>query len=220
MLVRRNFEKELRELKEGIREIGNEVEKAYNRLFGAIEVKDKEKILAVQENDRHINEMERKVESKCLFLIAKQQPVAPDLRLISSALKLVGDIERIGDHVADMADLILRLNFTDFKEYSQSLPVMIEETRSVLHDALELLESRDEKAAKEFYKRDDKVDELFNQVKMDVVNWLKKEQKDVDTCVDILMIAKYLERIGDHAINISEWELFRETGNIGTYRVF
>ncbi|HIY19957.1 MAG TPA: phosphate transport system regulatory protein PhoU, partial [Candidatus Blautia avistercoris] len=130
------------------------------------------------------------------------------------------DIERIGDHVADMADLILRLNFTDFKEYSQSLPVMIEETRSVLHDALELLESRDEKAAKEFYKRDDKVDELFNQVKMDVVNWLKKEQKDVDTCVDILMIAKYLERIGDHAINISEWELFRETGNIGTYRVF
>ncbi|OUO79953.1 phosphate transport system regulatory protein PhoU [Blautia sp. An249] len=220
MSVRRNFEKELRELKEGIREIGNEVEKAYNRLFGAIEVKDKETILAVQENDRHINEMERKVESKCLFLIAKQQPVAPDLRLISSALKLVGDIERIGDHVADMADLILRLNFTDFKEYSQSLPVMIEETRSVLHDALELLESRDEKAAKEFYKRDDKVDELFNQVKMDVVNWLKKEQKDVDTCVDILMIAKYLERIGDHAINISEWELFRETGNIGTYRVF
>ncbi len=220
MSVRRNFEKELRELKEGIREIGNEVEKAYNRLFGAIEVKDKETILAVQENDRHINEMERKVESKCLFLIAKQQPVAPDLRLISSALKLVGDIERIGDHVADMADLILRLNFTDFKEYSQSLPVMIEETRSVLHDALELLESRDEKAAKEFYKRDDKVDELFNQVKMDVVNWLKKEQKDVDTCVDILMIAKYLERIGDHAINISEWELFRETGNIGAYRVF
>ena len=220
MSVRRNFEKELRELKEGIREIGNEVEKAYNRLFGAIEVKDKETILAVQENDRHINEMERKVESKCLFLIAKQQPVAPDLRLISSALKLVGDIERIGDHVADMADLILRLNFTDFKEYSQSLPVMIEETRSVLHDALELLESRDEKAAKEFYKRDDKVDELFNQVKMDVVNWLKKEQKDVDTCVDILMIATYLERIGDHAINISEWELFRETGNIGTYRVF
>ena len=220
MSVRRNFEKELRELKEVIREIGNEVEKAYNRLFGAIEVKDKETILAVQENDRHINEMERKVESKCLFLIAKQQPVAPDLRLISSALKLVGDIERIGDHVADMADLILRLNFTDFKEYSQSLPVMIEETRSVLHDALELLESRDEKAAKEFYKRDDKVDELFNQVKMDVVNWLKKEQKDVDTCVDILMIAKYLERIGDHAINISEWELFRETGNIGAYRVF
>ena len=204
MSVRRNFEKELRQLKEGIREIGNEVEKADNRLFGAIEVKDKETILAVQENDRHINEMERKVESKCLFLIAKQQPVAPDLRLISSALKLVGDIERIGDHVADMADLILRLNFTDFEEYSQSLPVMIEETRSVLHDALELLESRDEKAAKEFYKRDDKVDELFNQVKMDVVNWLKKEQKDVDTCVDILMIAKYLERIGDHAINISE----------------
>ena len=220
MSVRRNFEKELRELKEGIREIGNEVEKAYNRLFGAIEVKDKETILAVQENDRHINEMERKVESKCLFLIAKQQPVAPDLRLISSALKLVGDIERIGDHVADMADLILRLNFTDFKEYSQSLPVMIEETRSVLHDALELLESRDEKAAKEFYKRDDKVDELFNQVKMDVVNWLKKEQKDVDTCVDILMMAKYLERIGDHASNIPEWKLSRETGNIARYRVF
>ena len=212
MSVRRNFEKELRELKEGIREIGNEVEKAYNRLFGAIEVKDKETILAVQENDRHINEMERKVESKCLFLIAKQQPVAPDLRLISSALKLVGDIERIGDHVADMADLILRLNFTDFKEYSQSLPVMIEETRSVLHDALELLESRDEKAAKEFYKRDDKVDELFNQVKMDVVNWLKKEQKDVDTCVDILMIAKYLERIGDHAVNIAEWVEYSLTG--------
>ena len=220
MSVRRNFEKELRELKEGIREIGNEVEKAYNRLFGAIEVIVNVTILAVQENEGHIYVLEGMVESKCLFLIAKQQPVAPDLRLISSALKLVGDIERIGDHVADMADLILRLNFTDFKEYSQSLPVMIEETRSVLHDALELLESRDEKAAKEFYKRDDKVDELFNQVKMDVVNWLKKEQKDVDTCVDILMIAKYLERIGDHAINISEWELFRETGNIGAYRVF
>lgn len=220
MSVRRSFEKELKELKEGIREIGSEVEKSYNRLFGAIEVKDKETIVAVQENDRRINEMERKVESKCLFLIAKQQPVAPDLRLISSALKLVGDIERIGDHVADMADLVLRLNFADFREYSQALPVMIEETRSVLHDSLELLESRDEEAAKEFYKRDDRVDELFNQVKMDVVTWLKKEQKDVDACVDILMVAKYLERIGDHAINISEWEQFRETGNIGAYRVF
>lgn len=220
MSPRTVFEEELNALKNNIKEMGEEVENAYDRLFEAIREKDSEVVEELKRNDRRVNDMERKIESRCLSLITKQQPVAKDLRMISAALKVVTDLERVGDNVADIADLILRLNFVNFEVYSAHMNTMIEETKKIIHDGVDAFINRDAHIAKEFYKRDDVIDDLFNKVKEDIVSCLKEEKKNVDDCVDILMIAKYLEKMGDHAVTISEWEVFRETGNMKEFRLF
>lgn len=220
MSPRTVFDQELSELKNNIKEMGQEVEKAYDSLFDAIKEKNKEIIEELKRNDRRVNDMERKIEARCLALITKQQPVAKDLRMISAALKVVTDLERVGDNVADIADLILRLDFVDFSLYSEHLNDMIEETKKIIHDGVDAFINRDVEAAKEFFKRDDVIDDLFNKVKEDLVECLKKEEQNVDNCIDILMIAKYLEKMGDHAVMIAEWEVFRETGTMKEFRIF
>ena len=220
MSVRMNFEHELETLRENMDAMGKEVEQAFADLLLAIAVNDLEELDRIQKNDRKINEMERKIEAECLLLRTRQQPVlASDLRIVSSVMKAVGDMERIGDHAADIADMAVRLNGISYKEYAPSMPEMLEETRKILCDGVELFMARDKEQAKEFYKRDDKIDDLFNQVKEELVACLKEGKKDTDACVDLLMVAKYLERIGDHAVNISEWEVFKETGSIKNERI-
>ena len=200
--------------------MGKGIQQAFADLLSAIALNDLEELDRIQKNDRKINEMERKIEAECLLLLTRQQPVlASDLRIVSSVMKAVGDMELIGDHAADIADMAVRLNGISYKEYAPSMPEMLEETRKILCDGVELFMARDKEQAKEFYKRDDKIDELFNQVKEELVACLKEGKKDTDACVDLLMVAKYLERIGDHAVNISEWEVFKETGSIKNERI-
>lgn len=200
--------------------MGKGIQQAFADLLSAIALNDLEELDRIQKNDRKINEMERKIEAECLLLLTRQQPVlASDLRIVSSVMKAVGDMERIGDHAADIADMAVRLNGISYKEYAPSMPEMLEETRKILCDGVELFMARDKEQAKEFYKRDDKIDDLFNQVKEELVACLKEGKKDTDACVDLLMVAKYLERIGDHAVNISEWEVFKETGSIKNERI-
>lgn len=220
MSVRMNFEHELETLRENMDAMGKGIQQAFVDLLSAIALNDLEELDRIQKNDRKINEMERKIEAECLLLLTRQQPVlASDLRIVSSVMKAVGDMERIGDHAADIADMAVRLNGISYKEYAPSMPEMLEETRKILCDGVELFMARDKEQAKEFYKRDDKIDELFNQVKEELVACLKEGKKDTDACVDLLMVAKYLERIGDHAVNISEWEVFKETGSIKNERI-
>ena len=220
MSVRMNFEHELETLRENMDAMVKEVEQAFADLLLAIAVNDLEELDRIQKNDRKINEMERKIEAECLLLLTRQQPVlASDLRIVSSVMKAVGDMERIGDHAADIADMAVRLNGISYKEYAPSMPEMLEETRKILCDGVELFMARDKEQAKVFYKRDDKIDDLFNQVKEELITCLKEGKKNPDACVDLLMIAKYLERIGDHTVNISEWEVFKETGSIKNERI-
>ena len=215
-----NFEHELETLRENMDAMGKEVEQAFADLLLAIAVNELEELDRIQKNDRKINEMERKIEAECLLLLTRQQPVlASDLRIVSSVMKAVGDMERIGDHAADIADMAVRLNGISYKEYAPSMPEMLEETRKILCDGVELFMARDKEQAKVFYKRDDKIDDLFNQVKEELITCLKEGKKNPDACVDLLMIAKYLERIGDHTVNISEWEVFKETGSIKNERI-
>lgn len=220
MSVRMNFEHELETLRENMDAMGKEVEQAFADLLVAIALNNLEELDRIQKNDRKINEMERKIEAECLLLLTRQQPVlASDLRIVSSVMKAVGDMERIGDHAADIADMAVRLNGISYKEYAPSMPEMLEETRKILCDGVELFMARDKEQAKVFYKRDDKIDDLFNQVKEELITCLKEGKKNPDACVDLLMIAKYLERIGDHTVNISEWEVFKETGSIKNERI-
>lgn len=219
MSPRITFEKELVMLCRHVEEMARQVEANYEALFDAFAKRDEEKLCRLEKVDKEINRKQREIESECLFLITKQQPVVGDLRLVTAGLKAVTDIERIGDHVADMAELLLRMDLQDLDKYSVHLFPMEEAAKEMLHMAVNAFVNRDTQAARKVIDTDDVVDELFNRVKEDIVDALKKEAKDADMCIDAMMLAKYLEKIGDHAVNIGEWTIFRETGNVNNIRV-
>lgn len=219
MSPRTTFENELKQLKENVTEMAKRVEENYESLFQAFENQRKEEIIRIKHIDKEIGKRQREIESRCLFLITKQQPVIGDLRVVTASLKAVTDIERAGDHVSDMAELILRLEMKDVDQYTVHLWPMIRAVREMLHMAVKVFTDRNVQAARDVIKGDDAVDDLFNKVKEDLIDVLKKELRDADDCVDILMLAKYLEKIGDHAVNIGEWEIFQETGNISDIRL-
>ncbi|MCD8077442.1 MAG: phosphate signaling complex protein PhoU [Lachnospiraceae bacterium] len=219
MATRLVFEQELQELRKSVADMGYQVESNYDRLFAALPASDFGTVEALVKNDRDVNDMERAVEAQCLHLITKQQPIARDLRVVSASLKVVTDIERIGDHVADIAELALRGEYVDLGEISDHLEPMIAETREQMHRAIEAFVSRDASRVREVTEGDDVVDSLFAAVQADVIRFLRRGTGREDACVDVLLIAKYLERIGDHAVNIGEWESFQESGSIDHVRL-
>lgn len=213
------FEKQLEQLHKDVEEMGLAVERTYDELFEALGNKDKDGIVSVLKNDRIINDMQRGIEASCLSLLTKQQPVAKDLRLVTASLKVVTDIERIGDHCSDIAELLLRMEMKELSAYSAHIKPMIEETKKLEHAAVDAFVKRDVEAAKSVIAGDDVIDDLFNKVIEDLVEYLKNGTMNADECIDVLMIAKYLEKIGDHAVNIGEWEMFQETGTIADVRL-
>jgi phosphate transport system protein len=219
MTPRITFEHALEELKAALEEMGGQVESTYDRLFLAIGAGDKNTVRNILREDRTINDMEKSIESRCLSLITRQQPIARDLRVISATLKIVTDLERAGDHVADIAELALRFENTDIFKYSTHLAAMADAAKEQIHAAVTCFLERDMEAAEEVIKGDDIIDDLFNKVKMDIIRYLREGQFPADECIDIMMIAKYLEKIGDHANNIAEWERFQETGNMQDTRL-
>ena len=209
------FEQELELLKTKVIEMGERAEISYTRLVYAVKENDRETLKQLLDNDRQMMDMLRSIEGRCLMLLTKQQPVAKDLRLVSSALKVVTDIERVGDHVSDIAELYLRMGDTDREDaYEQLLAEMMEEAKDMLHEAVRAFVDADEEAAREVIVRDDVVDELFNRVKEKMMEAIHNQDLDADKVVDYLMVAKYLEKIGDHAVNIGEWAIFQVTGNM------
>lgn len=219
MSPRISFDNELKLLKENVADMVNRVEENYERLFEALKAQNEEEIIKIRNNDKMFGKKQREIESQCLFLITKQQPVASDLRVVTASLKVVTDIERIGDNVADMAELLLRLKLKDLALFSIHIDGMINATREMFCDAVDAFVNRNIEGAKKVIKADDVIDELFNKVKSDLIESLKKEIKDADECIDVLILAKYLEKIGDHAVTIGEWEIFQETGNISDMRL-
>lgn len=206
------FDNELKLLRENVAQMARKVEESYDELFKALAEQDENKIMELKKNDKAVSKRQREIESQCLFLITKQQPIVGDLRVVTASLKVVTDIERVGDHVSDMADLLLRLQMKDLSLFSVHVETMIMATREMLHEAVEMFIARDMEAAKRVIREDDIIDECFNKVKYDLIDSLKREVKDADECIDVLMLAKYLEKIGDHAVNIGEWAIFKETG--------
>lgn len=213
------FEHQLEELKKNVTSMGEQTEHVYNQLFSALEKKERETLEAIVANDRMINDMRRHIEAQCLTLLTKQQPVARDLRMVSAALKVVTDIERVGDHVSDIAELLLRMDMPVLQEFSESLGAMVQAAGKSIVESIEAFVERDMGNAKEVIAYDDVIDDYFNKVKEDLIADLKAGKKHPDDCVDVLMITKYLEKIGDHAVNIGEWAIFQETGNIDDVRL-
>lgn len=214
------FEQELELLKQKVTEMGERAEISYDRLILSIKRNDRETMKQLLDNDRQMMDMQRSIEAKCLTLLTKQQPVAKDLRLVSSALKVVTDIERVGDHVSDIAELYLRLGYVPEGEYESILADMMEEAKCMLREAIDAFVEADEEAAQNVIEHDDIVDEQFNQVKEKMMSAIRAQDLDADKVVDYLMVAKYLEKIADHAVNISEWTQFLVTGDMQGVKLY
>ena len=219
MSVRMTYEHELEELNQALQEMAKTVASAIEQTFQAFEQHDLALAEEIIRSDREVNEMEKKIEARCLNLILRQQPVAKDLRHISMALKVVTDLERIGDHASDIAELVQHLEEKPSAAAQGVLPAMVSSVKKMLEDAMQAFMEKDQKLAKEVEKRDDVIDDYFNQVKEEVIQKLKAGTASSDQAVDSLMIAKYLERIGDHAVNVCEWTEFYDTGEVNHYRI-
>lgn len=219
MAARLSFDAELKLLKEDLHEMARLIEAAIDKIMVAFEKQDQALAREIIDADRIVNDIEKAIEARCLSLIIKQQPVARDLRVVTTALKVVTDMERIGDHAADIAELILREKREHIFELVKHIPEMGNASKDMVRDAVTAFTTLNVEMARDIMKRDDIVDNLFDQVKLEVVNILKTSSDQVDQCVDILMIAKYFERIGDHVVNICEWTEFHETGTMNNIRL-
>ncbi len=215
MTTRTVFIQELNDLNAELTEMSTLVQEAIGKSFEALSRHDVGLAQEIIKGDRNIDDMERRIETHCLTLMLKQQPVAGDLRHISTALKVVTDLERMGDHASDIAELSVRLNVEDFSDISQHLPSMVDNVKAMVNDAIRAFIEHDTFTAKQFDLRDDVIDAYFDKVKKEVIDFLKKGGERSDMAVDLLMVAKYLERIADHAVNVCEWAEFSDTGSVG-----
>lgn len=214
MVPRELFERELTELMNQIEEMSAMIKTDYDNLKEAIQIKDEESIRIIIENNKSFYKMKKQIEDQCLKVITKQQPIASDLRMVSSVLKIVSDMERVGDHAGDIGELVLRNGIQELDRFSVHLNGMITAALELFSASIDAFVKADSQAAIQAVKDDDIVDELFNKVKIDIINGLKKESGKEDEYIDMLMIAKYLEKIGDHGVNIAKWQLFRTNGEM------
>ncbi len=217
--MRITFEQELENLNESLTEMGTKVEKIIERTFEAFGKNDRDALQKIIGGDGDVDRMEKDIEAKCLSLMLRQQPVAKDLRHISMALKVVTDLERIGDHAVDIAELAMRLDQKDAQSMIEYLPEMVENVKTMLRESINAFVKKDRELARSMEERDDVIDGLFNRVKQEAVKLLKEDGAESDKVVDLLMLAKYLERIGDHAVNVCEWTEFFDTGLVKNVRI-
>ena len=214
MSIRKQYDTDLESLKKSLTEMGRNSADAVENVLEALCVADADAAAAIVKGDARINNMERDIEHRCMTLLLRQQPVAGDLRRISTAMKVVTDIERIGDHAADIAEIIPHL-VTVRKEgdpaVSQAI-AMGKKAHQMILDALAALMAEDELAARNVIAADDAVDYDFNAIKHQLAQEIAEDPGKVDAALDLLMVIKYLERIGDHAVNVAEWVQFVRTG--------
>ena len=214
MSIRKQYDTDLESLKNSLTEMGRNSADAVENVLEALCVADADAAAAIVKGDARINNMERDIEHRCMTLLLRQQPVAGDLRRISTAMKVVTDIERIGDHAADIAEIIPHL-VTVRKEgdpaVSQAI-AMGKKAHQMILNALDALTAEDENAARRVIAADDAVDYDFNAIKHQLAQEIAEDPGKVDAALDLLMVIKYLERIGDHAVNVAEWVQFVRTG--------
>ncbi|MDO5291966.1 MAG: phosphate signaling complex protein PhoU [bacterium] len=210
--MRKRFDQQLVELNNELIEMGSLIEQAIEMAVGALVKQDVERANKAIEFDENIDRQEKTIESLCLKLLLQQQPVAKDLRLVSSALKMITDMERIGDHAADISEITILLAGAPYIKKLEHIQNMAKETTLMVVNSIDAFVNRDVALAEEVIKRDDVVDALFSKVKQELIDLIAVNAKNGEQAADLLMIAKYFERIGDHATNIAEWVIFSIKG--------
>lgn len=212
MNSRQAFDIELKELSDSLIRMGVAATNAIDKALSALNKGDKDAARQVVLDDNQIDEMERSIEQKCLRLLLKQQPIAGDLRKISTAIKMITDIERIGDAAADIAEISLHLNMQAFPEIMEDITAMAAVARGMASSAISAYVKEDLVLMKRTREKDDVVDDYFLKIRAVLGEKMRTDAGIMDVAMDYLMIIKYLERIGDHAENICEWVEFYKTG--------
>ncbi len=209
--MRSRFDEQLATLNKELIEMGALCEEAIADAAKALMTADEKTAAKVEPLEAEINQKERDIESLCLKMLLQQQPVARDLRQISAALKMITDLERIGDQASDIAEII---TFIDKKAGVDCEPIclMAEATIRMVTESIDAFIKRDVGIAQQAIAHDDTVDDYFLKVKRSLINMIAQRPADGEHALDLLMIAKYFERIGDHAVNIAEWVIFSVTG--------
>ena len=208
--MRNRFDRQLEELHVELIETGSMCEDVIRKTSKLLQSGDAKVAKEIRKEDSNIDEQERLVESLCLKLLLQQQPVAKDLRKVSAALKMITDMERIGDQASDIAEII---ETTDFSVPTNDVKLakMAETTIAMVTESIDAYVKQDLELVREVIARDDEVDDLFLEVRQEIADDMV-EAGDPMSSLDLLMIAKYFERIGDHATNIAEWVEFSITG--------
>ena len=209
--MRDAFLKQLEELHKMLAEMGLLCEKMIDGTYEALMNMDRELAAKILQDDANVDLKERDIESKCLKLLLEQQPVASDLRKISSALKMITDLERIGDQADDISEIIIYLGGRT-AEHDDLLRSMARATIKMVTESVDAYVKHDTILAEKVIADDDTVDDYFEQVKRALIGKIAANPDDGEYALDLLMIAKYFERIGDHAVNIAEWVIFSITG--------
>ncbi|MDD6156413.1 MAG: phosphate signaling complex protein PhoU [Lachnospiraceae bacterium] len=206
--MRSKFDEQLKNLNEEMIQMGILIEENIQKAIEALVKSDVELAKVIMEKDAIIDRKQREIENICFQLLIQQQPVAKDLRAITAAMKMVTDMERIGDHAADISEITIMLSDSTRNENYDTIIKMASEASVMLIQSIDAFTEKNENKAKAVIDHDDVVDELFDRVKAELIELIKNDPKRGEQEVDMLMIAKYLERIGDHATNIAEWVIY------------
>jgi len=211
--MRSRFDERLDILHNSMIEMGAMIESAISKATRALVEQDAALANEVMNMDKSIDDKEKDIEGQCLKLLLSQQPVARDLRQISAALKMITDMERIGDQAADISEICVYLAEQKYIKELEHIPQMANATIKMVTDSIDAYVKKDLALAQAVIDCDDVVDELFTQIKADLIGLVHKDVSNGEQAFDLMQIAKYYERIGDHATNIAEWVIFSITGS-------
>lgn len=213
--MRNRFDRQLLELNNELIQMGSLIEQAIEMGISALVNQDVEKAKHAIEFDTEIDEQEKMVESLCMKLLLQQQPVAKDLRLISAALKMITDMERIGDHAADISEMTILMSDSAYVRSEINIDLvesMAKETTDMVIKSVDAFVNKDLELARRVIAQDDVVDDLFAEFKKQLIEKIGENVQNGEQATDMLLVAKYFERIGDHATNIAEWVIYSLTG--------
>ena len=206
--MRSKFDEQLLELNKEMIEMGNKIILSIKNAIEALVARDENMAKAIMESDAEIDQLQKKIEGICFNLLIQQQPVARDLRTVTAAMKMVTDMERIGDHAADISEMTILMGQNSQIDKFEHISQMATETMIMLNHSIEAYVEKNVIKAKEVIEHDDIVDDLFVEAKKDVIELILNSPSEGEGATDILLIAKYFERIGDHATNIAEWVIY------------
>lgn len=212
--MRKTFDAELQELNYEMIDMAAAAEDAIDVVTESLASGDDAAAKSAVEMTRSMDQMERDIENRCLRLLLQQQPVARDLRTISAAMKMVTDLQRIGDQCANIAEISLLLSKQGGVKVPQDIGVMSCKAGLMLRQAIGAYTGRDVETAHAVINLDDEVDELFRQIKGELIEEVAENKDEADSSIDFIIIAKYLERVADHAVNIAQWAIFCVTGEL------
>lgn len=212
MSIRKAFETELCELKEELVKMCRLTESMISSAIVALINRDKELGKSIMEIDKQVDDYEIAIEKRCMRILLKQQPVAKDFRQVSTALKMITDIERFGDQASDIGALVYSMPEENRIKKLGNITLMGKLATKMVRDSVNSFITNDMELADTVIKADDKMDELFIIVRKELVELILQSSENAEQAITLMMIAKYLERIGDHAVNVAEWTKYNETG--------